>query len=235
MLPVWLSMLGWNLAYATAATTMVQQAGSMDTTVGAGDFPVSPAAMFVCVTVTLLVLVPTYERAVLPALRRNQERIEREEEEEMAAMTTGGDKINGSSRPRRRRFSSFSSFFSSLVPPTLLQRAGCACLTIAAAQFLAAGVERARLQTLTGGRSPQQQQQQPSTTAAASSLSIAWLVPQYCLVGVSEFFYVAAIEFFYEQAPPRLRSLASALPSPAAAPAKISKEKRATGAGTRAR
>ena len=212
MLPVWLSMLGWNLAYATAATTMVQQAGSMDTTVG--DFPVPPAAMFVCATATLLVLVPAYERGVLPALRRNQERIEREKKNGFCSSSSSS---SPPTRRRRRRspFSLAADFCASLVPPTPLQRAGCACLTIAAAQFVAAGVESARLRTLVlePASSPPQRRRLAGVAAAAaegqdetSLLSVAWLVPQYCLVGVSEFFYVAALEFDYEQPPPRLRA-----------------------------
>jgi hypothetical protein len=97
------------------------------------------------------------------------------------------------------------------VPPTPLQRTGCACLTIAAAQFVAAGVERARLKSLLPGTSQQRPVASGEGASSSSSLSVAWTVPQYCLVGVSEFFYVAAIEFFFEQSPPRLRSLASAL------------------------
>lgn len=45
-----------------------------------------------------------------------------------------------------------------------------------------------------------------------SSLSVLWQIPQYSLVGISEILAsVTAIELFYSQAPPSLRSLCQAL------------------------
>ena len=35
--------------------------------------------------------------------------------------------------------------------------------------------------------------------------------PQIVIMGVSEFFFIGAIEFFYQQSPERMRSLAAAL------------------------
>ena len=152
MAPIWLTLLGWNGAYATAGTVMVQQAALCDTTLGSLRVP--PASMFLCATVTLLTLVPLYERVVLPALAKRGSR-----------------------------------------PPSMLFRTGAACAAIALSQFIAAGVEAARL----------------SADAAGHRFSVVWLIPQYVLVGVAEFFYVGAIEFYYAQAPPCVRALASAL------------------------
>ena len=61
--------------------------------------------------------------------------------------------------------------------PTTLQRTGAACVAITLAQVAAAAVERVRLSRL-------------------GDTSILWLIPQYALVGVAEFFYVGAIEFW---------------------------------------
>jgi dipeptide/tripeptide permease len=133
MAPVWLSLLGWNLAYCTASTVMVQQADSMVGEVGALTVP--PAAMFLVATLTLLAAVPLYERVALPRLQR-------------------ANRV-----------------------PTTLQRTGAACVAITLAQVAAAAVERVRLSRL-------------------GDTSILWLIPQYALVGVAEFFYVGAIEFW---------------------------------------
>ena len=67
LVPCWLSLLGWNIAYSTASTLMVQQGEGLDGRVGLLTVP--PATMFVCATVTLLAAIPLYERAILPRLR----------------------------------------------------------------------------------------------------------------------------------------------------------------------
>lgn len=53
---------------------------------------------------------------------------------------------------------------------------------------------------------------------ATIPISVFWLVPQYCLHGVSEvFFFVGHLEFLYDQSPETMRSSATALYSIATA------------------
>lgn len=160
LLPVWCSLLPWNLCYAQMASIMVQQAEQMNRSVAGSSFMVPPASMTIFATLTIIVLVPAYDKLVRPFLERHS------------------------------------------AVPTTLQRVGLSNAMMAVAMATAAAVEaiatahtNAVLEA--GGHEPE--------------LTVFALVPQFVLMGVSEFFFVGAIEFFYQQSPERTRSLAAAM------------------------
>ena len=160
LMPVWASLLPWNLCYAQMASIMVQQAEQMERRLGGSSFLVPPASMTIFATLTIIVLVPAWDKLVRPALERRH------------------------------------------ATPTTLQRIGVSNAVMTLAMAVAAAVEAAAsahtmADLAAGGGSP--------------SFSGFWLVPQLVLLGVSEFFFVGAIEFFYQQSPERTRSLAAAL------------------------
>ena len=70
IMPVWATLLVWNLGYAQLATIMVQQAESMNRKVGKGGFEIPPASVSVFATATILILVPLWDRAVRPILEK---------------------------------------------------------------------------------------------------------------------------------------------------------------------
>ena len=160
LMPVWASLLPWNLCYAQMASIMVQQAEQMDRRVGNTGFLVPPASMTIFATLTIIVLVPAWDKLVRPRL------------EARALM------------------------------PTTLFRIGLSNALMAASMAVAAVVEafgsaHTASVLAAGGDNPM--------------LPVWTLIPQLVLLGVSEFFFVGAIEFFYQQSPERTRSLASAL------------------------
>lgn len=160
LLPVWASLLPWNLCYAQMASIMVQQAEQMDRRLGNSEFMVPPASMTIFATLTIIILVPAYDKLVRPWLEARH------------------------------------------AVPTTLQRVGMSNAVMAASMAVAAVVEAgATAHTAAvlraGGDNPE--------------LPVWTLVPQLVLMGISEFFFVGAIEFFYQQSPERTRSLAAAL------------------------
>lgn len=160
LLPVWVSLLPWNLCYAQLASIMVQQAEQMDRRLGGSGFMVPPASMTIFSTLTIIVLVPAYDKLVRPWLEERG------------------------------------------LVPTTLQRVGASNAVMAAAMAVAAAVEaggsaHTAAVLRAGGAHPE--------------LTVFVLVPQLVLMGVSEFFFVGAIEFFYQQSPERTRSLAAAM------------------------
>lgn len=149
LLPVWLTLLIWNLCYAQMASIMVQQAEQMNRGLGTGTFLIPPASVTVFATATVIVLVPAWDRLVRPVL------------EARSAM------------------------------PTTLQRIGISNALMALSMAVAAlvevgGTKHADDVLAAGGADP--------------TISVFWMAPQLVLMGVSEFFFVGAIEFFYQQA-----------------------------------
>jgi hypothetical protein len=70
IMPIWATLLVWNLGYAQLATIMVQQAESMQRKFGGFDIP--PASVSVFATATILVLVPLWDRCFRPILERKK-------------------------------------------------------------------------------------------------------------------------------------------------------------------
>ena len=70
IMPIWATLLIWNLGYAQLATIMVQQAESMQRKIGSGGFEIPPASVSVFATATILILVPLWDRLVRPVLEK---------------------------------------------------------------------------------------------------------------------------------------------------------------------
>ncbi|OAE18172.1 hypothetical protein AXG93_406s1400 [Marchantia polymorpha subsp. ruderalis] len=84
---------------------------------------------------------------------------------------------------------------------SMLQRIGVGLFLSTAAMVVAAVVERRRLEVASS-----------HTSESPLPMSVFWLIPQYFMVGLYEVFIVVGQgEFFYQQAPPALRSLGTAL------------------------
>lgn len=161
LLPVLLTWLVWNLCYAQLGTIMVQQAELCDRAIfGRSGFVMPAASVTIFSTITILFLVPLWDRAVRPALE-----------------------VRGWA-------------------PTTLQRCAASQVIMSVAMGIASAIEAWRQGTKVA---------RERDGAASHSISVLWLIPQVAALGVSEFFFIGAIEFFYQQAPERMRSLASSL------------------------
>ena len=166
LLPVLLTWLVWNLCYAQLGTIMVQQADMCDRRLGGGGgegdggFIMPAASITIFSTITILILVPLWDRAFRPALEKRN------------------------------------------WAPTTLQRCAVSQVMMAVAMGIASAVEAWRGSV---------QVAREAAGAGNHDISVMWLVPQIAALGVSEFFFIGAIEFFYQQAPERMRSLASSL------------------------
>lgn len=68
IMPIWATLLVWNLGYAQLATIMVQQAESMQRKIG--EFEIPSASVSIFATVTILVLVPAWDRVIRPLLEK---------------------------------------------------------------------------------------------------------------------------------------------------------------------
>ena len=86
--------------------------------------------------------------------------------------------------------------------PTTLQRCAASQVLMAVAMGVASAVEAWRGSV---------QIAREAAGAQNHDISVLWLIPQIAALGVSEFFFIGAIEFFYQQSPERMRSLAAAL------------------------
>ena len=167
LLPVLATWLVWNLCYAQLGTVMVQQAELCDRRLGRknagpddGGFTMPAASVTIFSTLTILVLVPAWDRLVRPFLEKKG------------------------------------------WAPTTLQRCAASQVLMAVAMGIASAVEAWRGSV---------QLAREAAGADNSAISVLWLIPQIAALGVSEFFFIGAIEFFYQQAPERMRSLASSL------------------------
>lgn len=90
-------------------------------------------------------------------------------------------------------------------PMSLLKRIGWGLVVCVASMWVAAAVERRRLDLvhLEGGENKHH---------VAADMSVWWQVPQYLLIGLSEVFTsIGQLEFFYDQAPDVMRSCSMAL------------------------
>ncbi|CAL0329847.1 unnamed protein product [Lupinus luteus] len=155
MFPIWATGIIFSVVYSQMATLFVEQGRMMDTTIG--SFHIPPASLSTSDVITVIFLVPIYDRIIVPFARK---------------------------------FTSKERGFSDL------QRMGMGLFISILCMSVAAIVEVARLKL----------------AKEHLVLNIFWQVPQYVLMGASEFFtFVAQLEFFYDQSPDTMRSLCSAL------------------------
>ncbi|KAG8074697.1 hypothetical protein GUJ93_ZPchr0006g41317 [Zizania palustris] len=156
VLPLWVTIVFFYTTTAQATSTFVEQGMAMDTRVGSVRIP--PASMSTFDMLTMVVLIPLYDRVFVPAARR----------------LTGRDK--GISN---------------------LQRIGAGLFMAVLAMVAAALVETKRL---------------ASAEAAMAPTSILWQAPQFVLVGVGEVLTsIGQLDFFYNQAPPAMKTVCTAL------------------------
>uniref|UniRef100_J3MCU1 Major facilitator superfamily (MFS) profile domain-containing protein n=1 Tax=Oryza brachyantha TaxID=4533 RepID=J3MCU1_ORYBR len=153
LLPIWAMMLMFAVIFQQPMTFFTRQGMAMDHRVAGGAFVIPPAMLQSSITVSIILLMPLYDRMVVP----------------LAGLVTGDGK-----------------------GVTVLQRIGVGMVLSIVAMAVAALVEARRLR--------------------GASLSIAWLLPQYVLLGVSDVFAVVGMqEFFYTQVPGAMRTVGIAL------------------------
>ncbi|KAF0895600.1 hypothetical protein E2562_013909 [Oryza meyeriana var. granulata] len=70
LLPIWATCLAYGVAYAQITTLFNKQGRTLDRRIGDGGLELPPAVLQTFGPVTILVFVPIYDRAVVPALRR---------------------------------------------------------------------------------------------------------------------------------------------------------------------
>uniref|UniRef100_J3M2Z8 Major facilitator superfamily (MFS) profile domain-containing protein n=1 Tax=Oryza brachyantha TaxID=4533 RepID=J3M2Z8_ORYBR len=70
LLPIWATCLAYGVAYAQIMTLFNKQGRTLDRRIGNSGLEVPPAALQTLGPVTILLFVPMYDRAVVPALRR---------------------------------------------------------------------------------------------------------------------------------------------------------------------
>ena len=227
LMPVWLSLLVWNLCYAQLATVMVQQAEGMDRQVGQGG--VGWFRVVGVVGEVGGVRVRRGRRDVGPcsAGRRAQPRTGPGHPAPTPplphpAHTTLTSQLGSFAIPSASILIFATLTILCLVPlwdrvvhpaldrrgwaPTSLQRSGASHFFMALSMTAAAVVEAASESLRsTGIKGISYMEHDPAT------VSVFWLIPQIVLLGFAEFFFIGIIEFFYQQAPERMRSLAAAL------------------------
>lgn len=165
VIPIWSStILVWT-ALSQMETFSVEQGATMDHKI-TSNFSFPPASLSIFELVNVLILLPMYDRFLVPFLRR------------------------------------FSGHPQGI---TMLQRIGVGMLFSTSAMVVAALVERKRVQ-VAGANGILDR---PDVTIP---MSIFWLIPQYFLRGSTEIFtQIGQLEFFYNEAPERMRSLGTAI------------------------
>lgn len=165
VVPIWAStILVWT-ALSQMETFSVEQGATMDHKI-TSNFSFPPASLSIFELVNVLVLLPMYDRFLVPFMRR------------------------------------FSGHPQGI---TMLQRIGVGMLFSTSAMVVAALVERKRVQVAAANGLLDR----PDVTIP---MSIFWLIPQYFLRGSTEIFtQIGQLEFFYNEAPERMRSLGTAI------------------------
>lgn len=69
LLPIWLTSTVFALVLSQVSTLFTKQGGTMDRRVGTGGFAVPPAALLSFISFSFVILVPIYDRAVVPLAR----------------------------------------------------------------------------------------------------------------------------------------------------------------------
>ncbi|KAH9548357.1 hypothetical protein CY35_11G084600 [Sphagnum magellanicum] len=165
VLPIWVSTIIVWTALSQMETFSVEVGSTMDRRVGC-YFSFPPASLSVFELVNVLLILPLYDKLLVPYLRR------------------------------------FTGIPQGI---TMLQRIGTGLVFSILAMLVAALVERRRVQVAR----EYGLLDNPDTTIP---MSIFWLIPQYFLRGSTEIFtQVGQLEFFYNEAPDRMRSLGTAI------------------------
>lgn len=151
LLPIWTVLLMFAVIFQQPMTFFTKQGALMDHEVGGGVFVIPPAMLQSTITVSIILLMPLYDRMIIPLINA----------------------ITGSSKGI-----------------TVLQRIGVGMVFSVVAMAIAALVESRRRHLVAG------------------QMNIAWLLPQYVLLGVSDVFTVVGMqEFFYTEVPSAMRTI----------------------------
>nr|GEW07191.1 protein NRT1/ PTR FAMILY 5.4 [Tanacetum cinerariifolium] len=70
LLPIWISCTIFTVVIAQLGTFYTKQAGTLNRTIGSTHFEIPPASFQVIVGLTILTVVPIYERVIIPAAKR---------------------------------------------------------------------------------------------------------------------------------------------------------------------
>ncbi|VAI84701.1 unnamed protein product [Triticum turgidum subsp. durum] len=151
LLPIWTVLLMFAVIFQQPMTFFTKQGTLMDHRVGGGAFVIPPATLQSTITVSIIILMPLYDRVIIPLI---------------GVVTRDSKGI------------------------TVLQRIGVGMVFSVVAMVVAALVESRRRHV------------------PAGQMNIAWLLPQYVLLGVSDVFAVVGMqEFFYSQVPDAMRTI----------------------------
>ncbi|CAM0913481.1 unnamed protein product [Alopecurus aequalis] len=154
LLPIWTVLLMFAVIFQQPMTFFTKQGALMDHQVGGGVFVIPPAMLQSTVTVSIILLMPLYDRMFIPLI----------------GLFTGHSK-----------------------GITVLQRIGVGMVLSVIAMSIAALIESRRRRAV---------------AAMAGQMSIAWLLPQFMLLGVSDVFTVVGMqEFFYTQVPDTMKTI----------------------------
>ncbi|GLJ31703.1 hypothetical protein SUGI_0637320 [Cryptomeria japonica] len=163
ILPIFASTIMMNCCIAQLQTFSIRQATTMKTTIN--DFKVPPASLPAIPVISMIILIPIYDRAFVPLARR----------------LTG--KETGISH---------------------LQRVGVGLVLSIISMAVAASMEIKRKKVARHYDLIDSSQPLPVT--------FLWVGIQYFVLGIADMFALAGLmEFFYSQAPCRMRSMATAL------------------------
>ncbi|EPS62614.1 hypothetical protein M569_12174, partial [Genlisea aurea] len=155
LFPIWVSLLMFAVIYQQPATFFTKQGMTMNRTIAGGRFKIPPAALQSAITISIIVLMPLYDKLFVP----------------LARLLTRDE--NGVS---------------------VEQRMSVGMIFAVASMAVAAAVEKRRLSKI------------------ETPMTIAWLLPQYVLLGISDVFTVVGMqEFFYGEVPEGMRTVGIAL------------------------
>uniref|UniRef100_A0ACD5U1D2 Uncharacterized protein n=1 Tax=Avena sativa TaxID=4498 RepID=A0ACD5U1D2_AVESA len=70
LFPIWATCLIYAVAFSQSSTFFTKQAGTLDRRVGHAGLQVPPAALQSFISITIVVLMPVYDRAIVPLARR---------------------------------------------------------------------------------------------------------------------------------------------------------------------
>lgn len=165
IVPIWLATFMYGAVTAQITTFFTKQGSTLDRHLGS-RFIIPAASVQSFTTITIVVLLPIYDRVFVPFAR----------------------KFTGHERGI-----------------TLLQRIGLGLFLSIVSLIVAALAEGKRLHVAAA-------HDLLDNPKVSIPLSIAWLLPQYVLMGISDVFaIVGQQEFFYDQMPDALRSLGMGL------------------------
>lgn len=223
LFPCLLLLVPFWLAYSQMSTTFQNQGCQMDLSVGAANIPVSALNLFD--TVAILMLVPVFENAVYPALKRAGRPVTMLQKLGWGFVFSILSMLAAAAlevcrkryAPADAEFAGLDGFLEASAHISACRNADDYDPRIFQAYYHDPSAAKPRhcaaaCDSLGEDGLLSFDCIECDAVPQASSLSIFWQVPQFILVGTSEILTaVTAIEFFYSQAPANMRSISAAL------------------------